>query len=143
MRKKLFCCPAYDFFFQNFFVKKWKKIYKFGLNYHRCMVQPLVLRILKCSFWKYQQENFLPRKGYFPTYRGSIAPIHTKIMYDFTIVIINKYFYLKNDWLKISCFSYNFTQFCPMPLCYRNRKLRTISRLLERCAPKSNQLQIT
>ena len=32
------------------FLLKMKKIAKFGLNYHRYMVQPLVLRILRCSF---------------------------------------------------------------------------------------------
>ena len=30
-----------------------------------------------------------------------MAPMHTKIMYDLTIVIINKYFEFQNDWLKI------------------------------------------
>ena len=33
----------------NFFVKN-EEMDKFGLNYHRSMVQPLVLRILMCSF---------------------------------------------------------------------------------------------
>ena len=38
--------------FSNFkiFLLKMKKIDNYGLNYHRYMVQPLVLRILRCSF---------------------------------------------------------------------------------------------
>ena len=35
-----------------------------------------------------------------PPYRESIAPIHTKIIYDHTIAIINKYFEFQNDGLK-------------------------------------------
>ena len=35
--------------FQNFFIKN-EKIDNYGLNYHRYMVQPLVLRILRYSF---------------------------------------------------------------------------------------------
>ena len=33
-------------------------------------------------------------------FSGNIAPIYTKITYDLTIAVINKYFELRNDWLK-------------------------------------------
>ena len=35
---------------RNFYLFKMKKIDNYGLNYHRYMVQPLVLRILRRSF---------------------------------------------------------------------------------------------
>ena len=35
--------------FQNFFAKIKKKIDKFGLNFHRYMIQLLILRILRRS----------------------------------------------------------------------------------------------
>ena len=47
----------------------------------------------------------------------SIAPICTKIINDLTIAIINKCFKFENDWFKIIRIRYNFTQFCPVPLC--------------------------
>ena len=40
-------------FITKIFLLKMKEIHKFGLNYHRYIVQPLVLRILRRSFWKY------------------------------------------------------------------------------------------
>ena len=59
-----------------------------------------------------------PVGGFFPTlYYGSIAPIHTKIMYDLTIATINKCFEFQNDWFKIIHIRYNCMQFCPIPLC--------------------------
>ena len=39
--------------FQNFFVKNEKKVDNYDINYCRYMVEPLVLRILRCSFRKY------------------------------------------------------------------------------------------
>ena len=48
---------------------------------------------------------------------GLLPPMHTKVIYDLTIAIINKYFEFQNDWLKIIPVRYNFTQFCPIPLC--------------------------
>ena len=38
--------------FQNFFVKNEKKIDNYSLNYHKRMVQPLILRILMFLFLK-------------------------------------------------------------------------------------------
>ena len=52
-----------------------------------------------------------------PPCGGSIAPIHTKIMYDLTIAIINKCFEFQNDWLKMIPIRYNCTQFSLIPLC--------------------------
>ena len=78
------------------------------------MVQPLVLRILRCST---NGKKFLPRGGYFPFCEKSIVPIYTKITYDLTTAIINKCFEFQNDWLKIILDRYNCTQFCPIPLC--------------------------
>ena len=57
----------------------------------------------------YPVLKFLPRGVYFsldgwkvtPPLRGSTAPIHTKIICDHTIAIINK-FQFQNVWLKIS-----------------------------------------
>ena len=54
---------------------------------------------------------------YFPHYGGSIAPMHTKIIYDLTITNINKGFEFQNNWLKTTRIRYNCTQFCPIPLC--------------------------
>ena len=73
---------------------------------------------------------------------GSIAPIHTKIIYDLTISIINKCFEFQNDCLKIIRIRYNCTQFCRIPLWQKNQKYKTTSEFLERYAPKSNQHQI-
>ena len=80
----------------KFFLLKRKKINKFGLNYHRCIV-----RLLVCVFWSVLSENtngkkFLP-VGLFSPLRGSIVPIYTKIMYDLIIAVINKYFEFQND----------------------------------------------
>ena len=45
--------------------------------------------------------------GYTPSlYSESIAPIHTKFMYDLTIPVTDKCFEFQN----------NCTQFCPIPL---------------------------
>ena len=52
-----------DALFKNFLLKM-KKVDKFGLNYHRHIVQELVLSILRCSFWKYQYKISHPG-GYF------------------------------------------------------------------------------
>ena len=41
----------------------------------------------------------------------SITIMYTKIVYDLTVVIINKCDG-QNDWLKIICIRYNSTQFC-------------------------------
>ena len=38
-----------EFLFSHFWFKNKKKINKFGLSYHRHMIQPSVLRILRCS----------------------------------------------------------------------------------------------
>ena len=51
-KKSIDCIPD-DFLnkgISKIFLLKMKKIDKFGLNYHRYMVQPLVLSILRCSF---------------------------------------------------------------------------------------------
>ena len=77
-----------------------------------------------------------------PPYGKSIAPIHTKIMYDLTIAIIDKCFEFQNNWFKIIRMGYYCKQIFPIPLCCRNQKFRTTSELLERYAPKSNQRQI-
>ena len=78
-----------------------KKIDKFGLSYHRYMVQPLVFRILSWFFLKIPMiKNFSPGGG-------SIAPIHTKIIYELTLASINKCFEFKNDWLKTIRMRYN------------------------------------
>ena len=50
--KEINLMPSGQFSFPNFLLKM-KKIDKYGLSYHRWMVQPLVLRILRCSFCKY------------------------------------------------------------------------------------------
>ena len=49
-RKEINLLPSRRFSDVKFFLLKMKKIDKFRLNYHRCMIQPLVLNILKCSF---------------------------------------------------------------------------------------------
>ena len=48
---------------------------------------------------------------------GRISFMHAKIVYGLVIAILNKYFEFQNDWLKIFCFKYNCTQFCPIPMC--------------------------
>ena len=49
-----------------FFLLKMKKIGKFGLNYPRQMIYPLVLRILSRSDKKYQYEKKNSEEGCFP-----------------------------------------------------------------------------
>ena len=53
-----------------------KKIDKFSLNYHRHMVQPLVLCILHCILLKITMvKKFSPGKKF---YGGSIVPIYVQ-----------------------------------------------------------------
>ena len=124
-----------------------KKIDKFALNYHNYSVQtvqPLVLRILRSSIPTVTPEipvvkNYLSRGGNCtPPYAGSIAPMCTQILHYFTIAIIIKYFQFQSDWLKIILIRQNCTQFCPIPLCQRNKKFRATAEPLERYALKSN-----
>ena len=77
--------------FQNIFIKK---INKFGLNYHRYMVQPLVLHILKCSFLKYQRLKISHLEGYFSS--GSLHKfiiivlfILSCVLFCFSICLLN------------------------------------------------------
>ena len=58
-----------------------------------------------------------------PPCRGSIDPIRTKIIYDLTIAITNKYFEFQNDWLKIIRIRYNGTQFCPITTVLKKSKI--------------------
>ena len=76
--------------FQNFLLKM-KKIDEFGLNYHRYRVQPLVLHILKCSFWKYQSESSIS-----DTFSISITALFIKLK---TYAVIHNY--LKMELLNI------------------------------------------
>ena len=76
----------YDIPFKMFLLKMKKKIAKFGINYDRHKVQPLVLHILRRSFKK---NFFSGGGGYFPPNLTCIALTYTKITYYLTIVIIN------------------------------------------------------
>ena len=51
--KEINLMPSKRFSHFKIFLLKMKKIDNYGLNYHRYRVQPLVLRILRRSFWKY------------------------------------------------------------------------------------------
>ena len=48
--------------------------------------------------------------------------IHTKIIYDLTISIINKYFEFQNDWIEIIHNRWNCTQFSPIYHCVKEIK---------------------
>ena len=98
------------------FLLKMKKIDNYGLNYHRYMVQPLVLRIMKYSF-KIRKYAYITGKKFLLPLRGEYCPHVYKIIYDLTIVIINKYFEFQNDWLKIIRIRYSCMKFCSLPLC--------------------------
>ena len=62
-------------------------------------------------FLKILTVKKLSIRGLLPPLRGNIAPIYPKIMYDLTIAIINKYFEIQNDWLKIIRIRYKCMQF--------------------------------
>ena len=102
------------------------------------MIQLLVLRILRCSFWKYQRQKISPPEGITSTL---LPLIYWKYIYDLTITILNKLFEFLNDSLKIIPIKNNCTQFCFIPLCWRNQKFRTTSVLLKLYASKSNHHQ--
>ena len=75
--------------FQISFVKN-EKIHKFGLNYHKCMVQTLLLRILRGYF-------FFLSVGYFSFYGRSITTTHRNIIHYLTVAVMNRCFI--SQWL--------------------------------------------
>ena len=76
-------------------LRKPKKIGKFDLNYHRYMVQPLILRILKNFFSKIINDKKISPLVVTPTLRR-VLPSHTrKITYYLRIPIINYHFKFK------------------------------------------------
>ena len=82
------------------------------------MIQSLVLRILRLFSENTNGKKFLPwgRLLHSPT-EGIFPPTFKKIVFDFTIAIINKCFEFQNDWLTINRIRLNCTQFCPLTLC--------------------------
>ena len=87
-------------FFQKFFVKN-EKIDKFSLKYYRCIVQPLVLRILNVLSKNINVKKFLSRKGYFPPPTGGVFPLVYKNIYYLTVANINKYIEFQSACVKI------------------------------------------
>ena len=124
----------------KFYLKMKKKIYKFGLNYHRYMVQPIVLHILRCSFWKYQWFKISPPVEVTSPLPlgGEYCPHFAKIIYDLTIALINKSFEFQSDWLKIIRITYNCLQFCPTSLSWTSKWMYNNSAPL--CSMRMNLL---
>ena len=56
------------------FLLKMEKNDKFSLNYHRHMVQPLVLRILRFLSENINGKKFLPRGGLLPPQQVEYCP---------------------------------------------------------------------
>ena len=99
------------------------------------MIQPLVLRASGFLSENTKGKNFSPRRV--------TAPMFTKNVYDLTIIIIKKCLEFLNYSIKIIRIRYECKQFCPIPVCLKNKKKnRTALEVLERYVPKSNQHQI-
>ena len=101
-----------DYSFQNLFVKN-EKYLQICLNYHRHMYKSTIsFAYFDAFFQKIPLSKNVSLRGV-----GTIALMHTKIMYYLIIAIINKYFKYINDWIKIIHIRFNCMQFCLIPLC--------------------------
>ena len=123
------------------------KVKKIGSDYHRYIVQPLILFIFRHSSKNTNVNQFFPlgrgeNKHFLFTGREYCPHIHKIYALSYYCYNNCKWFKIQNNCFKMIRIRYNCTQFCPIQMCWRNRKFRTTAEILKRYAPKSNQHEI-